>query len=106
MQFPIWIVFENEWWTFSVFLALILVCVGGSNFTLKFVWINPESNRKWVHFLVGIMVAGSPLIFKSNLQPAILAIIFIILNGLALKKTDFKGIHSQENLFLRQYWHF
>ena len=42
------------------------------------------------------MVAGSPLLFESNLQPAILAIIFIILNGLSLKNEEFKGIHSQE----------
>ena len=71
-------------------------CVGGSDFTLKSGWIDPESIRKWVHLLVGIMVAASPLLFKTNLQPAILAIIFIILNGLALKKEEFKGIHSQE----------
>ena len=96
MSFPVWIPFENEWWTFCAFLALILGCVGGSDFTLKSGWIDPESIRKWVHLLVGIMVAASPLLFKTNLQPAILAIIFIILNGLALKKEEFKGIHSQE----------
>ena len=96
MSFPVWIPFENEWWTFCTFLALILGCAGGSDFTLKSGWIDPESNRKWVHFLIGIMVTSSPLLFKTNLQPAILAIIFIILNGLALKKEKLQGIHSQE----------
>ena len=51
MAFPYWIPFENEWWTFTAFLFLILGFVGISDFTLKSGWISPEANRKWVHFL-------------------------------------------------------
>ena len=95
MAFPYWIPFENEWWTFAAFLFLILGFVGISDFTLKSGWISPEANRKWVHCLVGLSVSASPLIFSSNLQPMTLAVIFIILNALALKEEGFKGIHSQ-----------
>ena len=95
MAFPYWIPFENEWWTFTAFLFLILGFVGISDFTLKSGWISPEANRKGVHFLVGICVSASPLIFSSNLQPITLAIIFIFLNAFALKGEAFKGIHSQ-----------
>ena len=96
MTFPYWIPFENEWWTFVSFLFLILGLVRISDFTQKQDWISPDANRKWVHFLVGIFVCISPLIFSTNLWPITLSIIFIFLNGYALKKELFKGIHSQD----------
>ena len=98
MTFPYWIPFENEWWTFLSFLFLILGIVGISDFTQKQDWISPDANRKWVHFLVGIFVCISPLIFSTNLWPITLSIIFIFLNGYALRKELFKGIHSQDRL--------
>ena len=98
MTFPYWIPFENEWWMFASFLFLILGIVGISDFTQKQDWISPDANRKWVHFLVGISVCISPLIFSTNLWPITLSIIFIFLNGYALRKELFKGIHSQDRL--------
>jgi len=98
MIFPIWIPFHNEWWTFSTFLFIILGFVGFSELSLKKGWMSPEANRKWVHCLVGLSVAISPLIFSTNLQPIALSFIFIILNTVAIKKEIFKGIHSQSRI--------
>ena len=96
MTFPYWIPFENGWWTFASFLFLILGIVGISDFINKQDWISPDANRRWAHFLVGIFICISPLIFSTNLWPITLSIIFIFLNAYALRKGLFKGIHNQD----------
>ncbi|MBT5760913.1 MAG: DUF92 domain-containing protein [Candidatus Marinimicrobia bacterium] len=65
---------------------------------MKFGILSAEATRKWVHFLVGISLALSPLYFLSNIQPALLAIIFIILNSFAYYRDEFKGINSQSRV--------
>lgn len=96
MQFPYWIPFENEWWTFLGSLFLILTLVGASELSLRSGWISSENSRKWVHLTVGVAVSFSPLLFQTNIQPALLAIIFILLNSLAMFQDGLIGIHSQK----------
>ncbi|MGY8787730.1 MAG: hypothetical protein ACKVH5_05470, partial [Fidelibacterota bacterium] len=98
MVFPVWIPFESEWTTFAIFLLSIFGLVGLSEITLKREIISPESNRKLVHFLVGIFVSISPLIFTSSIPPLTLSALFILVNALALKKGSFQGIHSQNRI--------
>jgi len=96
MDFPIMIPFENEWWTFCVYFIAILILVGLSDFTLKKKWFSPQANRKCVHLIVGLATSTAPFIFTNNIQAIALAIIFIVVNAVTLKKDLFKGIHSQE----------
>ena len=98
MTFPLWIPFENEWWTFFALLIIILSCVLGSEVSLKLGWLSPESNRRLIHLLVGTMVACSPMIFQGNILPSLLALIFIIMNIITLNSEQFKGIHSQSRV--------
>lgn len=98
MVFPVWIPFESEWTTFAIFLLSIFGLVGLSEITLKREIISPESNRKLVHFLVGISVSISPLIFTSSIPPLTLSALFILVNALALKRGSFQGIHSQNRI--------
>ena len=98
MTFPLWIPFENEWWTFFALLIIILSCVLGSEVSLKLGWLSPESNRRLIHLLVGTMVACSPMIFQGNILPSLLALIFIIMNIITFNKEQFKGIHSQSRV--------
>ena len=95
-NFPIWHPFSNDWWTFATLFLMILFLVGISELTLRFEWWSSHTNRKLVHVIVGLLVSITPLIFENRIQPALLAAIFIILNGIALRKHSFKGIHSQE----------
>ena len=95
MQFPLWIPFENEWWTFCVLLISILIFVLGSELILQFGWLSPNSNRRLVHMTIGLLITLSPLIFSTYHQPSTLAFIFIILNIFAFNNKIFKGIHSQ-----------
>jgi len=98
MEFPIWIPFQSEWWTFFMILALIPISIYVSELTLKFKVLSPESNRRLVHFFVGILITISPLIFSKYLLPSILALIFFIINYFAFHNQKLMGIHSIERV--------
>jgi len=93
---PIVIPFTSEWITFAFFLILILGLVGFSEVLRKRSRLTGEQTRQFVHIGVGLFVIFSPLFFKSALQPAVLASIFIILNAVALKAGQMKGMHTTE----------
>ena len=98
MHLPTWKPFHNEWNTFFLFLITIFLLIGISEFArLYFRW-KPESSRKLVHIIVGTLVSICPFIFVSKLPPITLAIIFIIINTVALKNKFFKGIHATKRV--------
>lgn len=98
MEYPLWLPFENEWWTVFILLTSILIFVMGSELTLKFGFLSPDSNRRLVHIVIGILITLSPLIFSRSNEPSILALVFIILNLFAFHDNRFKGIHSQKRI--------
>ena len=98
MHLPIWKPFTNEWMTFLLFLITIFLLIGISELSRKYLRWKPESSRKLVHVIVGTLVSICPFIFESNFPPLTLAIVFIIINALALKYETFKGMHSTERV--------
>ena len=98
MDFPIWQPFNSEWWTFVIVFLAILFLVGISEITHQLKLWTSETNRKIVHIIVGLLVSITPLIFKTSTHPAILALIFVLLNGFALASGSFEGMHSQERV--------
>lgn len=86
--------FANEWITFAIFLILILGFVSLSEVLRKRFNISGENTRQLVHIGVGLLVILSPFVIASPVQPALLAIIFIVLNSLALRAGQMKGIHT------------
>ena len=85
---------KNEWITFFIFLAAISFLIALSEIlrlTLK--W-SPETTRKLVHIAVGLLMLLSPFLFKSNLQPVTLAVIFLVVNFVAMKSNKLRGMHS------------
>ena len=103
MHLPIWKPFTNEWMTFLLFLITIFLLIGISELSRKYLRWKPESSRKLVHVIVGTLVSICPFIFESNLPPLTLAIVFIIINALALKYETFKGMHSTERVVMVQF---
>lgn len=93
---PVLQIFPSEWITFFVFLFVILGFVALSGLLQKRSGISGESTRQFVHIGVGLLVITSPFLFKSGNPPAVLAIIFIILNAISLKTERMKGIHTIE----------
>lgn len=96
MNLPLYQPFTNEWITFGLFFAGILALVGAAEFLQYRKNVHPESSRKFVHVLVGLLVAGCPFIFSSNIPPMTLAAIFIAVNSVSLKSESLKGMHTTE----------
>lgn len=91
---PIFQPFESEWITFGIFFILISAFVAFSEF-LRSRWrLSGETTRQFVHVGVGLLVVCSPFLFISAVPPATLAIIFIILNSLAIRKGQLRGMHT------------
>ena len=79
--------------------AVILFIVSSliiSNYTNKKRLISPETNRRFVHVCIGLIMSFSTVIFSSNFFPLFLAITFIIINIVTFKSKLFSGIHSQK----------
>ena len=98
MNLPIWKPFANEWSTFFLFLITIFLLIIISESARSYLRWKPESSRKLVHVIVGILVSICPFIFQSKFPPITLAVIFIIINAIALKKKTFKGMHSTDRV--------
>ena len=98
MNLPIWKPFANEWNTFFLFLITIFFLIIISESARSYLRWKPESSRKLVHIIVGILVSICPLIFISKFPPITLAVIFIIINAIALKNKTFKGMHSTDRI--------
>ncbi|MFQ6674265.1 MAG: DUF92 domain-containing protein, partial [Fidelibacterota bacterium] len=86
--------FLNEWVTFVVFLSVIALLIGLGEFSRGRLNWSPETNRKLVHVLVGVLLLSSPFLFESRYPPVTLAILFIIVNVAALKSGKLAGIHG------------
>lgn len=85
---------QNEWLTFAAFFGAILILIALSEILRYRLRWSTESSRKLVHILVGVFLLISLFLFKSNTQPAVLAIIFIVVNGAALKMDRFAAMHA------------
>ena len=86
--------FQNEWVTFAAFFGMILILIALSEILRSRLRWTTESSRKFVHILVGVCLLFSLFLFQSNTQPIILAIIFILINGAALKMDRFAAMHA------------
>ena len=85
---------SNDWFKFGVFLAGIFLLLGLSELArLKLHW-SPGTTRKLIHIIVGCIILLCPFIFGSPNPPMVLAVIFIIVNLIALKKEKLSGIHG------------
>jgi uncharacterized protein (TIGR00297 family) len=86
--------FLNDWSLMVLYLIGIIIVIGLSELSRKLFNWTPSTNRKIVHIMIGLIVSISPLIFRSNYPAIMLAIIFSVLNLLALKFGLLQGMHS------------
>ncbi len=78
------------------FVVLIVLAITISEL-IKNKWHWPiERSRKLVHVMVGIMVSVSPLLFQSNQPPAVVALLFIGVNIIALRSNRFQAMHATQ----------
>jgi len=82
------------WELFGIFFLLIIILIFLSEYSYKNDFLKPNLNRKIIHFIVGLAVSFSPFIFISNIQPLILAGIFLMINLFSYKKNKLRSFHN------------
>ena len=83
----------NEWSLFILFFSSIVILISLSELVQKQkLWSN-NTNRKIIHITVGIAVSITPHIFMTNIQPVLLALIFLIVNLFSYKNNKLKSFH-------------
>ncbi|MBI2619145.1 MAG: DUF92 domain-containing protein [Ignavibacteriales bacterium] len=84
----------EEWWRLVFVLAGIGALIGaGEGIRILLRW-PPEFTRKLVHVSVGVLVFFAPQIFTVPLPAVVLAVVFIIVNLLAIRFGLLKGMHG------------
>ena len=84
----------NEWYLFLLFFISIIILISLSELSLrKKIW-STHANRIIIHITVGIAVSLTPHIFTTSLQPALLALIFFLINLISYKNKMLNSFHS------------
>lgn len=83
----------QDWLVLGGFMALIFALLRLADGLRQRRVLSAEGTRKLVHLLTGILILISPLLFFSPLPLLVLAVLFIIINLLALRYRFFVGIH-------------
>jgi len=85
---------STEWWRLLYVFSGLLGTIGlGEGVRAFFKW-SPEFTWKLVHISVGILIFFAPTIFTVALPAIILAVIFIVVNLVAIKRGLLKGMHG------------
>jgi len=84
----------DEWWRFAGVLIGLAAFVGVGEFVRGVFRWSPEFTRKLVHVSVGILIVFAPSIFVVPLPAIILALLFIVVNFLAVRFGLLKGMHD------------
>ena len=82
------------WELFGIFFLSIIILIILSEYSYRIDFLKPNINRKIIHSIVGVAVSLSPFIFISNIQPLILAVIFLVINLFSYKKNKLKSFHK------------
>ncbi|MGB2868437.1 MAG: DUF92 domain-containing protein, partial [Bacteroidota bacterium] len=83
---------EGEWVRFLLFLVTLAGVVGVAQVLQKKLNLSKEVARKSVHILTGVLVFFAPRMFVSALPLLLLAVIFIVVNALAIRSGLLDGI--------------
>ena len=87
---------KNDWGMALGFVTVIFLFLGSAEILLKRLNVHPNTTRRIVHILVGILVSFSPFLFSSVIPVITIALLFTAINYLAMFKSKFDGIHSTE----------
>jgi len=90
----------SDWASFAIFLTGVLGIVGLAELLRSRLHWSAEASRKIVHVTVGILIFWARFLFESPLPAIALAVIFIVLNILALAREGFQGMHGTQRFSL------
>ncbi len=100
MAFPVYQPFQNEWITLGIFFIGILAVIGLAEFIRKKAGWSAEASRKIVHVLVGVLMFWARFLFVSSTPAIVIAVLFIIINAVAIRQESLQGMHGTERFSL------
>lgn len=89
---------HSQWPLFLIFFAIIVVTLGLADFLLNRMGVHPNTTRRTVHIMVGLLVSLAPFLFTDSAPVLLLAGIFIIVNYVSINSAALKGIHGTERI--------
>lgn len=98
MSFTAYLGLILDWIYLGLFFLALLIVIGIAEVIRKLLKWSPEVTRKIVHISTGILIALTPLVFKSNIPLIVISLVFAIVNYLAIKFGFFKGMHNTSRI--------
>ena len=84
----------KEWYTLAILLVVLFSLIGIAE-KLRSTFNRPlEVTRKFVHVITGVLIFFTPYLFISSIPLILLAILFTVINYIAIKFNLFKGMHG------------
>lgn len=89
----------EDWVTVSFLFLGIISLLGLSEIVRRRLSRPEEFSRKLIHISVGILLFFAPILVESSLPFVLIALLFIFVNYIALKKGFLKGMHGERNTY-------
>jgi len=83
-----------EWRGFGLLLLGLVTVIGISELIRHKAGWSPEVTRKFVHISVGVLVFFSPALFDKAMLPMLLALLFVAVDGIAVRAGLLVGMHG------------
>ncbi|MCX6137705.1 MAG: DUF92 domain-containing protein [Ignavibacteriales bacterium] len=84
----------DEWLLFALIFLALGCFVGAAELIRKKMHWSAEVTRKTVHIAVGVLIYFAPQLFTSGIPAILLALVFSIVNMLAISLGLLKGMHG------------
>lgn len=94
----------EDWLSFLVVLSGIGLFIVLAELMRKKLGASSETTRKLLHIAVGIVTSFTPRIFVSGIPALLLAVIFIFVNGFALRSRKLESMHGTERRSYGTVW--
>jgi len=87
-------ILTNDWGMALGFITIIALMLFLAEMLMKRLEVHPNTTRRIVHILVGVLVAVAPFLFEKVTAVLAISAVFAIVNFLAIKGAKLDGIHA------------
>ncbi|MDZ7339124.1 MAG: DUF92 domain-containing protein [candidate division KSB1 bacterium] len=84
----------SDWVLLPIFFFALVALIGLAEVVRRLLGGSAEITRKAVHVLTGVLVAGTPFIFRHAAPMALLGGVFVVVNLVGVQRGFFKSMHG------------
>ncbi len=96
MNLPLFQPFPNEWILFFLILFGMVLLIGLMEWVRNQFCLSPDTSRKFIHVIVGLLISFSPLYYSTPAPLIALSILFIGINIRLISSTQFSSMAGLE----------